>query len=93
MLAHYSFWEVVQTSGATCSTVLTLFLYLKIHKPEGLPGWRIVGFEVIPFSIDSDYLDEHCSPDKEFDTDGHPPQTVIPSPKNKSTPKITWTYR
>jgi transmembrane 9 superfamily protein 2/4 len=65
---------------------------IKIHKPEGLPGWRIVGFEVVPFSIDSDYLDEHCSPDKEFDTDGHPPQTVVPSPKKLATPKITWTY-
>ena len=65
---------------------------VKIHKPEGLPGWRIVGFEVVPYSIDSARIDTDCSPDQEFDAEKYPPQTVIASPPSQATKSISWSY-
>ena len=34
---------------------------IKYHKPDsGIPGFRIVGFEVVPYSIDSAHIESHC---------------------------------
>jgi len=36
------------------------------HKPEGLPGYRIVGFEVMAYSVSSEKIDSDCNPAKDF---------------------------
>eukprot|EP00906_Rhabdomonas_costata_P007205 RCo010364 len=64
---------------------------IKYHKPEGLPGWRIVGFEVVPYSIESPVLDRLCSSGKEFDPDNRHVQTMEIG-KEHQTEHITWSY-
>ena len=35
---------------------------IKYHKPEGLPGFRIVGFNVVPYSVESSVIEQECRP-------------------------------
>eukprot|EP00667_Euglena_gracilis_P004133 EG_transcript_4153 len=65
---------------------------VKIHKPEGLPGWRIVGFEVVPYSVDSESVDKSCVTGQDFDPEKFGPQTVIAAPPEKATKFISWSY-
>eukprot|EP00667_Euglena_gracilis_P004537 EG_transcript_4562 len=65
---------------------------VKIHKPSGLPGWRIVGFEVKPFSVESSKIDTQCTPGQDFDPAPLPAQTVVVSPADQATKAISWSY-
>eukprot|EP00668_Euglena_longa_P015985 GGOE01020181.1.p1 GENE.GGOE01020181.1~~GGOE01020181.1.p1 ORF type:complete len:639 (-),score=223.00 GGOE01020181.1:442-2358(-) len=83
------------TAGNKTHTTLVnnhLAFTIKIHKPEGLPGWRIVGFEVVPYSVDSQYIDSDCILGKPFEAEKYPPQTLIASPPEKGTTFISWSY-
>lgn len=51
---------LVETPCGPASVYNHLAFTVKIHKPEGLPGWRIVGFEVVPYSVDSESVDKSC---------------------------------
>eukprot|EP00906_Rhabdomonas_costata_P012446 RCo017861 len=64
---------------------------IKYHKPEGLPGWRIVGFEVVPFSISTATIDKECKPGKEFDPEKFPVQTMELTPE-ASAKSVSWSY-
>jgi len=65
---------------------------IKYHKPEGIPGYRVVGFTVVPHSIRSDIIDKHCRPDTEWQPDHHPPQPVVWTPVERATPAVSWSY-
>eukprot|EP01012_Entosiphon_sulcatum_P019361 TRINITY_DN241_c0_g1_i1.p1 TRINITY_DN241_c0_g1~~TRINITY_DN241_c0_g1_i1.p1 ORF type:complete len:637 (-),score=102.60 TRINITY_DN241_c0_g1_i1:283-2193(-) len=67
---------------------------VKYHKPENIQisGYRIVGFNVVPYSIDSQYIDTHCHPGKEFQPEQYPPQTVVFEPITSATQAISWSY-
>jgi len=65
---------------------------VKVHKPEGLPGWRIVGFEVTPHSVESTAIDTDCVPGKPFEPEKYPRQKLIASPPDQATKFISWSY-
>uniref|UniRef100_A0A7S1NLI2 Transmembrane 9 superfamily member n=1 Tax=Eutreptiella gymnastica TaxID=73025 RepID=A0A7S1NLI2_9EUGL len=65
---------------------------IKYHKPEGVPGYRIVGFNVLPYSIASEHIDVSCKGDKPWRPDSFGPQTVIFEPKESATQAISWSY-
>eukprot|EP00667_Euglena_gracilis_P004747 EG_transcript_4771 len=65
---------------------------IKYHKPEGLPGFRIVGFNVVPYSVDSDSIEKHCKPGAEWQPETYSPQTVIWKPIERATTHVTWSY-
>ena len=68
---------------------------VKIHKPEaslGLSGWRIVGFEVVPYSIQSSKIDSDCIPGQDFDAGKYTPQTLVVTPPEMATKSLSWSY-
>eukprot|EP00906_Rhabdomonas_costata_P012444 RCo017857 len=64
---------------------------IKYHKPEGLPGWRIVGFEVVPYSVLSSVIDSKCKPGVEFDPEHQPVQPLKLS-KEEAGIVLAWSY-
>lgn len=59
---------------------------IKYHKPEvwtlkkniqALSGYRIVGFNVVPYSVESSYIDKNCRHEGEWQPESYPPQTVV----------------
>ena len=64
-----------------------------MHIYKGLPGWRIVGFEVVPYSVLSEKADKECKPENDFDAEKLPPQPLRLIPKDEATKYITWSYR
>jgi len=69
-----------------------LAMTIKYHKPEGLPGYRIVGFEVMAYSVSSEKIDSDCNPAKDFDAESYPPQTVVLQPADRATKMLSWSY-
>eukprot|EP00906_Rhabdomonas_costata_P025424 RCo036351 len=65
---------------------------IKYHKPEGVPGYRIVGFNVIPYSVESGHIDKDCRPGVEWQPDQFAPQLVVHTPKEKATTTFSWSY-
>ena len=83
------------TPGNKSATTLVnnhLAFTVKIHKPDGLPGWRIVGFEVVPYSVESSRIDSECTADGDFDADKYPPQTLVVTPPSEATKSLSWSY-
>lgn len=91
--------------NATTATLVNNHLALTIvyHRPQGLPGFRIVGFNVVPYSVANDYLTKNCQRSNDlFTPDGAPAQTVIPPgppaknqpapPASQVTQSIVWSY-
>eukprot|EP00992_Anisonema_acinus_P014398 TRINITY_DN9263_c0_g1_i2.p1 TRINITY_DN9263_c0_g1~~TRINITY_DN9263_c0_g1_i2.p1 ORF type:complete len:634 (+),score=110.57 TRINITY_DN9263_c0_g1_i2:46-1947(+) len=65
---------------------------IKYHKPEAVPGYRIVGFNVVPYSVESAAIDKDCKPTSEWAPEQYPAQTVVFQPKERVTQAISWSY-
>lgn len=65
---------------------------IKYHEPVGIPGFRIVGFNVVPYSVESSKIESGCAPGTEWNPDSYPPQSVIWKPMEEATSHITWSY-
>ena len=69
-----------------------LGLTVKYHKPEGLPGYRVVGFEVMAYSVASDKIDADCDPTRDFDAESYPAQPIVLTPAETATKFLSWSY-
>jgi transmembrane 9 superfamily protein 2/4 len=78
-----------KTSPTTVNNHLAFTV--KYHKPEGLPGWRIVGFEVVPYSVLSSVIDSTCKSGADFDADKYPEQKMELSKANAGL-ALSWSY-
>ena len=65
---------------------------VKYHKPHGSPSFRVVGFEVVPHSIDSAVIDSDCRPGLGFAATWHPEQIITAWPPNQGTASLSWSY-
>ena len=65
---------------------------IKYHKPEGVPGYRIVGFNVLPYSVESAKIVEECKPGQSWRPETYPPQTVVFEPLEAATRSLSWSY-
>ena len=82
------------TGGSVTSVYNHLAFTVKYHASKGVPKWRIVGFEVVPHSIDSAVIDRRCPPGLGFTANRYRPQTVIASagPHGNATAFLSWSY-
>eukprot|EP00994_Dinema_validum_P004272 NODE_230_length_2160_cov_51.705353_g153_i0.p1 GENE.NODE_230_length_2160_cov_51.705353_g153_i0~~NODE_230_length_2160_cov_51.705353_g153_i0.p1 ORF type:complete len:530 (-),score=93.75 NODE_230_length_2160_cov_51.705353_g153_i0:522-2111(-) len=65
---------------------------VKYHKAENLPGWRIVGFEVVPYSVLSSSIDSDCKSKADFDAEKYPEQKLVVKPVEEATKYLSWSY-
>eukprot|EP00992_Anisonema_acinus_P009709 TRINITY_DN5903_c0_g1_i1.p1 TRINITY_DN5903_c0_g1~~TRINITY_DN5903_c0_g1_i1.p1 ORF type:complete len:670 (-),score=192.10 TRINITY_DN5903_c0_g1_i1:80-2035(-) len=65
---------------------------VKYHKPEDLPGWRIVGFEVVPYSINSAIIDSTCKTGEDFEVGQQAPQLLTITPPSEAPKALSWSY-
>jgi transmembrane 9 superfamily member 2/4 len=67
-----------------------LALTVRVHRHEG--GWRVVGFEVVPYSVRSDKIDSECGSNPDFDPEKFPPQELTITPPTQAPKSISWSY-
>lgn len=56
-------------------------------------GGGVAAPEVVPYSVDSQYVDSDCQPGKPFEAEKYPPQTLIaPRPRPLRRPQALFRW-